>query len=83
MLLGVIAGVQERTTIYPDATCKRWWCPSNSEPAMEYEYSAKHGKSIYDIYIYIFEVHKDHHMMVCIGNKVNLHLFFTILIICF
>ena len=26
-----------------------------------------------------YEVYKDHHVMTCIGNKVNLHLFLTIL----
>ena len=31
------------------------------------------------IYIYICEVYKDHHVMACIGNRINLHLFLTIL----
>ena len=26
-----------------------------------------------------YEVYKDHHVMTCIGNRVNLHLFLTIL----
>ena len=28
---------------------------------------------------YRYEVYKDHHVMTCIGNRVNLHLFLTIL----
>ena len=31
------------------------------------------------IYIYIYEVYKDHHVMTCIGNRIILHLFLTIL----
>ena len=29
--------------------------------------------------MYVYEVYKDHHVMMCIGNRVNLHLFLTIL----
>ena len=30
-------------------------------------------------HIYLYEVYEDHHVMTCIGNRVNLHLFLTIL----
>ena len=32
-------------------------------------------------HIYIYKVYKDHHVMTCVGNRVNLHLCLTILTI--
>ena len=48
----------------------------------DFRRSAREGVPFLEIFTVApwYKVHKDHHVMICIGNRVNLHLFLTILI---
>ena len=51
----------------------------------DFRRSAREGVTFLEIFTVApwYKVHKDHHVMICIGNRVNLHLFLTILIMFF